>query len=82
MSREMIVGREYIVGAQHDYDELLDHAMGAEPQHAQQQHQQHQHPQQGPPPSPYAYQYPPPQGWPPPHPRATSPAYEREASRS
>ena len=93
MSRETIVGREYIVGAQHDYDELLDHAMGAEmgPEYAMgaepQQQQQRPHPQQqlqhAPPspygPSPYGYQYPPPQGWPAQHPRATSPAYERDA---
>ncbi|CAN5866185.1 hypothetical protein BH11MYX4_BH11MYX4_58400 [soil metagenome] len=99
MSRDTIVGREYIVGAQHDYDELLDHAMGAEmgpeygmgPEYAmgaEPQQQKRPHPQQQflqhqpqPPygPSPYAYQYPPPQGWPAPQPRATSPAYERDA---
>jgi len=78
----MIVGREYIVGAQqHDYDELLEHAMGADPQQPPPQHPHpHQHHQ---PPPPYGYQGPPypgppPPGWQSPHPRATSPAYERD----
>ena len=88
MSREMIVGREYIVGGQHDYDELLDHAMGAEgpaphpPQHQLAHPQAQAHPHYGPPPPPAPYPYPPPYpppgAWEPPHPRATSPAYERD----
>jgi hypothetical protein len=84
----MIVGREYIVGGQHDYDELLDHAMGAEtpapppPPHPAQQHP-HAHHHAAPPPAPYPYAPPypppyPPSGWAPPHPRATSPAYDRD----
>ena len=81
MSREMIVGREYIVGGQHDYDELLDHAMGAEPSAPPPpQHPVHAHPHPYPHPhAPYPYPaYPPPAEWAPPHPRATSPAYERD----
>src|SRR5689334_4185264 len=81
MSREMIVGREYIVGGQHDYDELLDHAMGAEPAPPPAPQTQHPPPPVPPhvPPAPYPYlPYPPPSGWPAPHPRAISPAYDRD----
>jgi hypothetical protein len=81
----MIVGREYIVGGQHDYDELLDHAMGAEapapppPPHPHPQHAYAHPPAATPAHAGYPYPPPyPPEGWAPQHPRATSPAYDRD----
>jgi hypothetical protein len=75
----MIVGREYIVGGHaRDYDEMLDHAMGADPPRADPR------PPAPPPPPPphYSPYHPHPHAqhheWAPAHPRATSPAYERD----
>lgn len=57
--RDMYVGREHIVGGE-DYDELLDHAMGAEPAPPARQA-----PPPPPPAPPHAYPYPPPYAYPP-----------------